>query len=58
MGEIVAFASKSELKRLRLIREARAIYDSIFPPMDAAGEQPNDQGGKGDAAELKGRASS
>ncbi|WGS19717.1 MULTISPECIES: hypothetical protein [unclassified Bradyrhizobium] len=39
MGEIVGFVSKSELERARLIREARAIYDSIFPPVDAAGER-------------------
>jgi len=32
MGEIVRFVSKSERERARLIREARAIYDSIFPP--------------------------
>lgn len=32
MGEIVRFVPKSELERARLIREARAIYDSIFPP--------------------------
>ncbi|MGY3610150.1 MULTISPECIES: hypothetical protein [unclassified Bradyrhizobium] len=38
MGEIVGFVSKSELERARLIRKARAIYDSIFPPADAAGE--------------------
>ncbi|WP_164936562.1 MULTISPECIES: hypothetical protein [Bradyrhizobium] len=31
MGDIVRFVSKSELERARLIREARAIYDSIFP---------------------------
>lgn len=36
MGEIVRFVSKSELERARLIREARAIYDSIFPPMAPA----------------------
>jgi hypothetical protein len=40
MGEIVAFASKSERERIRLIREARAIYDSIFPSSDAIGERP------------------
>jgi hypothetical protein len=40
MGEIVAFASKSKRERIRLIREARAIYDSIFPPSDAIGERP------------------
>jgi hypothetical protein len=32
VGEIVRFVPKSELERARLIREARAIYDSIFPP--------------------------
>jgi hypothetical protein len=39
MGEIVGFVSKSERERLRLIRKARAIYDSIFPPTDAIGER-------------------
>lgn len=32
LGEIVRFISKSDLERARLIREARAIYESIFPP--------------------------
>ena len=31
MGEVIRFVSKSERERGRLIREARAIYDSIFP---------------------------
>ena len=31
MGEIIRFVSRSERERIRLIREARAIYDSIFP---------------------------
>jgi len=31
MGDIVKFVSKSDLERARLIREARAIYESIFP---------------------------
>jgi hypothetical protein len=39
VGEIVRFVSKSELERARLIQEARAIYDSIFPPADPVGEQ-------------------
>jgi hypothetical protein len=56
MGEIVGFVSKSELERIRLIREARAIYDSIFPPTDAVGERPDDWPGKGDATGLKGSA--
>ena len=53
MGQIVEFVSKSELERLRLIREARAIYDSIFPPTDAIGERPDDRAGKGDATGLE-----
>jgi hypothetical protein len=36
-GEIVRFIPKSERERARLIREARAIYDSIFPPADPRG---------------------
>jgi hypothetical protein len=39
MGEVVRFISKPERERARLIREARAMYDSIFPPADPAGEQ-------------------
>jgi hypothetical protein len=31
VGDVVRFVPKSELERARLIREARAIYDSIFP---------------------------
>jgi len=38
MGEVIRFVSKSEHERARLIEEARAIYDSIFPPADAANE--------------------
>ena len=43
MGEVIQFVSKSERERLRLIREARAMYDSVFPPTDPAS-------GPGDAA--------
>jgi len=39
MGEVIEFIPKAERERVRLIREARAIYDSIFPPADAAGAQ-------------------
>jgi hypothetical protein len=39
MGHVVQFVSKSELERARLIREARAIYHSIFPPADSVREQ-------------------
>jgi len=38
MGEIVRFIPKSELERARIIREARAIYDRIFPPADQVSE--------------------
>jgi len=41
MGDIVRLVPKSELERIRLIREARAIYDSIFPPTDVVGERPD-----------------
>jgi hypothetical protein len=49
MSKIVGFVSKSELERVRLIREARAIYDSIFPPTDALGERPVTDLARGDA---------
>jgi hypothetical protein len=39
MGGVIRFVPKSELERVRLIREARAIYDSIFPPADPVSEQ-------------------
>ncbi len=48
MGEVVRFVSKAERERARLIREARAIYDSIFPPTGSIGEE---QGAKSDLAD-------
>ena len=39
MGEVIRFTSISERERARLIREARAIYDSIFPPAASVIEQ-------------------
>jgi hypothetical protein len=41
VGEIIRFIPKSELERARLIAEARAIYDSIFPPA-APDQAPQD----------------
>ena len=41
MGEVIRFVSRSERERARLIREARAIYDSVFPPADPVSEQRN-----------------
>ena len=43
MGEVIRFIPKSELERARLVREARAIYDSIFPPADVISEQGDDK---------------
>ena len=43
MAEVIRFIPKSELERARLVREARAIYDSIFPPADAIGEREDDE---------------
>jgi hypothetical protein len=31
MGEVVQFITKRDLERARLIQEARAIYEGIFP---------------------------
>ena len=39
MGEVIQFVPKSERERARLVREARAIYDSIFPPADPVRER-------------------
>jgi hypothetical protein len=39
MGEVIRFISKSERERTRLIQEARAMYDSVFPPADPVSEQ-------------------
>jgi len=42
MGEVIRFIPRSELERARLIREARVIYDSIFPPVDVMNEPRDD----------------
>ena len=39
MGEVIRFVPTSERERTRLIREARAIDDSIFPAADPVSEQ-------------------
>jgi hypothetical protein len=39
MGEVIQFIPKAERERLRLIREARAIYDGVFPPSDSVSER-------------------
>lgn len=47
MGEIIQFISKAERERARLIREARANYERIFPSSDSADAQagPSESGG-------------
>lgn len=42
MGEVVRFVPKSERERIRLIRRARAIYDSIFQPAGPLAEQQDE----------------
>jgi len=39
MGEVIRFVPKAELERARLIREARANYERIFPQADPAVER-------------------
>ena len=39
LSEVVRFISKSDLERARLIREARAIYESIFPQAPPVSER-------------------
>ena len=41
MGEVIRLIPESGRKRARLIREARAIYDSIFSPADRVSERRN-----------------
>jgi hypothetical protein len=41
MGEVVRFIPKAERERIRLIRAARALYDSVFPPTNSVNEQRN-----------------
>jgi hypothetical protein len=42
MDEVIQFVSKSERERIRLIREARAHYESVFPSADPAATQRDD----------------
>jgi hypothetical protein len=39
MGEVIQFVSKSERERLRLVQEARARYESVFPSAAAVNDQ-------------------
>jgi len=42
MDEVILFVSKAQRERARLIREARAIYDSIFPADVPAGKRQDE----------------
>ncbi|WP_420971498.1 hypothetical protein [Bradyrhizobium sp. B120] len=53
MGEIIRFISKSELERARLIREARANYERIFPSADSTDVQGAAVEGDGSEASSK-----
>jgi hypothetical protein len=39
MSDVIRFVPKAELERARLIREARAHYERVFPPADQAEER-------------------
>jgi hypothetical protein len=39
MGEVIQFVPRSELERNRLIQEARANYERIFPSADQTSER-------------------
>jgi hypothetical protein len=39
MGKVIPFVSKSDGELARLIREARAIYNSVFPSVELASEK-------------------
>ena len=41
MSEVIQFIPKSERELARLIRRARATYNSIFPPADPVNEKEN-----------------
>ena len=43
MGEVIRFISKAERERLRLIRDARAIYDGVFPPSESINGEPDER---------------
>ncbi len=45
-GNVIVFVPKPDLERARLIREAHAIYESIFPtqvPDDGVAEQADSE---------------
>lgn len=45
IGEVIQFIPNAERERLRLIREARALYESVYPPADTASEHQDKRTG-------------
>ncbi len=52
MGEVIRFVSKYDRERIRLIQEARAHYESVFPSADIVNDQ---HGAVADADVREGR---
>jgi len=44
MGEVIPFVPRSERERILLIREARAIYDRVFPTAAPVNEEEQNVG--------------
>jgi hypothetical protein len=42
MSDVIRFVPKAELERARLIREARANYERVFPSADQASGRQDD----------------
>jgi len=54
MGEVIRFIPKAERERLRLIREARAIYESVFPSSESLnGHRVETLNGRPDGADVR-----
>jgi hypothetical protein len=49
MGDVIQFIPKSALERARLVREARAMYESVFPTEKGPASQQRDSQGGCDA---------
>jgi hypothetical protein len=59
MGEVVRLVTRAERERARLIRQARANYDAIFPSAGAGVEEPlkpqaDHAGGDADSGHAEG----
>lgn len=57
MGDFVRFVSRSDLERARLIREARAIYESVFPTEEVGAHKTTATPGREKADDIASRHS-